>query len=56
MADLFPVKHFSSALLTSFSPFESGAGFEFGDLAAMAAWGIVGLAVAVRYFSWEPRR
>lgn len=55
-ADIFPVKHFSEALQAAFNPFETGAGFEFGHLAVMAAWGIAGLLVAVRFFSWEPRR
>jgi len=26
------------------------------DLVVVAAWGIVGLVLAVRYFSWEPRK
>jgi ABC-2 type transport system permease protein len=26
-----------------------------GDLAVLAAWGVVGLAIAVRTFRWEPR-
>ena len=55
-ADVFPVKHFSSALLTAFNPFETGAGFEPVRLAVLAGWGAVGLVVAVRFFSWEPRR
>ena len=56
LADVFPVKHFSSALLAAFNPFETGAGFEPGRLAVLAGWGVVGLIVAVRFFSWEPRR
>ena len=56
VADVFPIKHFSEALQTAFNPFETGAGFEFGHLAVMAAWGIAGLLIAVRFFSWEPRR
>ena len=55
-ADLFPIKHLSAALQTAFNPFETGAGFEPGHLAVMALWGIAGMAVALRYFSWEPRR
>lgn len=53
---IFPVKAFSEALGTAFNPFETGAGFEWDALAIMAAWGIAGIIVAVRYFSWEPRR
>jgi ABC-2 type transport system permease protein len=54
--DLFPIKHFSEALQTAFNPFETGAGFEWTDLAVIAAWGVAGLILALRFFSWEPRR
>jgi hypothetical protein len=30
--------------------------FEWMDVAIIAAWGIVGLVLAARFFSWEPRR
>jgi len=30
--------------------------FDWWDLAVVAARGIVGLVLAVRYFSWEPRK
>ncbi len=56
IANAFPVKHFSEALHTSFSPFVTGSGFQWGHLLAMVAWGIAGAFVAVRFFSWEPRR
>ncbi len=56
IADIFPIKHFSEALHTSFSPFVTGAGFEWGDLAVLAVWGIIGARIAIRFFSWEPRR
>ena len=55
-ADVFPVGHFASALHAAFDPFETGAGFEPVDLLVMAAWLVGGLALAVRFFSWEPRR
>lgn len=55
-ADVFPIKHLSVALQTAFNPFESGAGFEPLHLAVVAAWGVAGALVALRYFSWEPRR
>ncbi len=56
VADIFPIKHLSLALQTAVNPFETGSGFEFGHLAVIAAWGVGGLLVAVRFFSWEPRR
>ncbi len=56
LASLFPVAHFASALHRAFDPFVTGSGLEIKDLAVMAAWGIAGVAIAVRYFTWEPKR
>ena len=53
---VFPVKHFSEAMGSAFNPLETGAGFEWGALAVIAAWGAGGVLVAMRFFSWEPRR
>ncbi|MBI2168844.1 MAG: ABC transporter permease [Actinobacteria bacterium] len=55
IADLFPVRHFAQALLAAFNPFEAGSGFEGGHVAVMAAWGLAGIVVAARTFSWHPR-
>ncbi|HZB01177.1 MAG TPA: ABC transporter permease [Actinomycetota bacterium] len=54
VGDVFPVKHFAEAMLGSFygPPFP----FEWSDVLVVAVWGVVGLAVAIRFFSWEPRR
>lgn len=54
IGNIFPVKHFGEAMLGSFygPPFP----FEWSDVLVVAAWGIVGIALAVRFFSWEPRR
>ncbi len=30
--------------------------FEWSDLAVIAVWGVVGLVLASRFFSWEPRK
>jgi ABC-2 type transport system permease protein len=40
----------------AFNPLTGGSGFEWKSLAVMAAWGMVGLIVALRLFSWEPRK
>lgn len=56
VADIFPLKHLSEALQATFNPFETGFGFEPTHLAVMTIWGIVGLLIAGRFFSWEPRR
>ncbi|MYH41773.1 MAG: ABC transporter permease [Chloroflexi bacterium] len=55
-SDLFPVRHFSLALQASFNPFEQGTGFEAQRLAVMAAWMVVSILIAIRFFRWESRR
>lgn len=54
VGDIFPVKHFAEAGLASFygPPFP----FRWSDVLVFAAWGLAGLALAVRFFSWEPRK
>jgi ABC-2 type transport system permease protein len=56
LGEIFPIKHFSEALQTSFNPFESASGFEPERLAVIAAWGAVGVVLALMKFEWEPRR
>jgi ABC-2 type transport system permease protein len=55
-ADVFPVRNFFEAMFTAWDPHTTGSGFEFGHLAVVAAWGLFGLLIAVRFFRWEPRR
>ncbi len=52
-ADAFPVRNFFEAFFNAYLP--SGSGLEWGNLAAVAAWGVAGLLLAVRYFRWTPR-
>jgi len=54
VADVFPVRHLAAALLTAYNPHTHGAGFAWTDLAILAAWGVAGLVIAVRRFSWAP--
>ena len=56
VADLFPIRHFFEAFFGAFSPTTTGAGFEWGHLAVVAVWGLVGLVLAIRFFRWTPRR
>jgi ABC-2 type transport system permease protein len=56
VADLFPIRHFFEAFFTAWDPNTVGAGFEWGDLAIVAGWGVAGLLVAIFAFRWEPRR
>jgi ABC-2 type transport system permease protein len=55
-ASVFPIRPFFQAMFTAWDPHTTGAGFEWGHLAVVAAWGLAGLVVAVRFFRWEPRR
>ena len=54
-ANLFPVRHFFEAFFAAWDPATTGAGFEWGHLAVVAAWGLLGLVLALRFFRWEPR-
>jgi ABC-2 type transport system permease protein len=55
-ADAFPVRHFFEAFFNAYVPAAGGgAGLEWGNLAAVAAWGLAGLLLAARYFRWTPR-
>jgi ABC-2 type transport system permease protein len=54
VGDLFPVRHFADAVVGSF--YGPPLPFEWVDLLVVAGWGVAGLLLAVRYFSWEPRR
>ncbi|HXF56121.1 MAG TPA: ABC transporter permease [Actinomycetota bacterium] len=56
LAAAFPVKHFLEAMLASFFPLPGHPTLRPGDLLVLAAWGIGGAVLAVRFFSWEPRR
>ncbi len=55
LGNIFPLKHFVHAFQDVFSPFATDAGFRWGNLAVMAAWGVAGVIVAVRTFGWDPR-
>jgi ABC-2 type transport system permease protein len=56
VASIFPVSHLAESMHAAFNPLTNDSGFEVKSLLVMAAWGVLGLVVAVRYFSWEPRR
>ena len=53
LAKVFPIWHYSHAMLTIFDPFQT---FEGGELWVVAAWGIAGTLLAARFFTWEPRK
>ena len=55
LADIFPIKPLFESLLHAFDPSTAGAGFEWAQLAVVAAWGVAGALVALRRFRWTPR-
>ena len=55
VADFFPIRHFFEAFFSAWNPATSGPGFEWGHLGIVAAWGALGLLIAVLTFRWEPR-
>jgi len=48
---IFPVRHFLSGMQAGFL----GAPFNWTDVLVVAAWGLAGLLIAIRFFRWEPR-
>jgi ABC-2 type transport system permease protein len=55
-ASIFPVVHLADSMHGVFNPFTTGNGIEIKDLAVLAAWAVVGSAIAARHFTWGPRR
>jgi ABC-2 type transport system permease protein len=53
-ANHFPVRPFFEAFFASYIP-AGGSGVEWGNLAVVAAWGLAGLVLAIRFFRWTPR-
>jgi ABC-2 type transport system permease protein len=48
---VFPISHFLAGMQAGFL----GAPFHWTDVIVLAAWGLGGLLVAIRFFRWEPR-
>ena len=54
ISNLFPVRHLAVALQGIWTPAINGP-LDYSDLAWVAAWAALGLLLAFRTFSWEPR-
>ncbi len=48
---IFPIRHFVDAMNAAFL----GTPFHWADVLFVLLWGVAGLVVASRFFSWEPR-
>jgi ABC-2 type transport system permease protein len=56
LGDVLPLKPFAQAFQNCFNPAVEPPAFEWGRLARVAAWGVAGLVVALKWFRWEPSR
>jgi ABC-2 type transport system permease protein len=54
VARFFPVYHLADGLHHAYDPSVTGSGIVLGDLAVLGLWALVGLAVALRRFTWLP--
>lgn len=54
VANFFPLKPFVNAFQDCFNPLVDGSGFSPARLAFVAAWGALGLVIAIKRFTWEP--
>lgn len=52
VARVFPIRHFVLSMQAAFL----GAPFSWTDVLVVAAWGVAGMLLAIRFFSWEPRQ
>ena len=52
----FPIRHFITAVFAPFNLQRGASPWAWHDLLVLVIWGAVGLVVAVRRFSWAPRR
>jgi len=54
VASIFPVRHIGHALLAAFEPGRPAAGIDAKAIGIVAAWGVAGLVIATRRFTWMP--
>lgn len=54
-ANHFPVRDFFQAFFDAYVPAGGDPGLDWGSLAVVAIWGVVGLLLAIRFFRWSPR-
>jgi len=54
LGNIFPLRPFVESMQDCFTPFVEPPAFNWDKLAFVALWGVAGLLVAVRRFTWEP--
>jgi len=56
IAVIFPIRHLIQEMVMVFDPFARGTGIVATHIGMLVLWGVIGVAVALRRFRWEPRR
>ncbi len=54
LGDFFPLKHFAEAFQDCFTPFVEPPAFNWASMGYVALWGVAGIVIAMRFFTWEP--
>ena len=54
IGNFFPLKHFAESFQDCFTPFVEPPAFDWASMGYVALWGVLGLVVALRRFTWEP--
>jgi len=54
LGNFFPLKHFAEAFQDCFTPFVEAPAFDWASMGYVALWGVLGLVVALKRFTWEP--
>jgi ABC-2 type transport system permease protein len=55
LSHLLPVRHFADAMMDLYAR-GADAGLPLPEIGVIAGWGVIGVLLALRFFSWEPRR
>jgi ABC-2 type transport system permease protein len=55
VSHLLPVRHFADGMMALYAD-GAAAGVPWAEIGVIALWGMIGVAAALRFFSWEPRR
>ena len=56
LGDMLPLKPFAQGFQDTLNPAVEPPAFDRAELAIVAAWGVLGVVVALRWFKWEPSR
>jgi ABC-2 type transport system permease protein len=55
IANVFPIRHLILLLVAVFDPHATGTGISLSNLGMLLLWGVIGIAISLRRFRWEPR-